>query len=273
MPSPRHGVATRVAVVCLSLVLPSCIKSGDSSDVWSHFLKKCSGGQQVNMKTVLFFTLSNNIGPGSVWRKSQANDDYIPVRVFDLQKGDHPSLFNKGNDSDCTGVTSSTTEISGNASVERLIPVVPVSLGARIKKARKVTVTANSWAWDQLLAGPYEDMLTNLPETDAYRRSVLRDSLVVGRAVRLNGLAADVEFSKVVADSLKASLPLNIGGSLGMTGAWTEEGTLHLKTSAPAYVAVQFWKLQTGGFAGLLDTSAVVIPPGARAVDSSNVHQ
>jgi hypothetical protein len=248
-----------VFMAAAGFVVLSC-KGGSAKDVWSDFLKQCTGGDQVNMSTVLFFTFSNTLGPGTVWRHSEFTKDYLPVDTFDLTAAKNRGLLNPGNESECTGASVTTTNLGAGASVDKLVKAIPLAnLAGRIRKSRKVTVKANTWAWDQLLVGPYERMIEALPDNDPYKQSALKDSLIAGRTVRLNGLEAEVEFSSAVADTLKAELPGNIGGELGLTGTWTRDQTLQLKATKPAYVGVQFWKLKTTGFAGLIDTTAVPI--------------
>lgn len=225
-----------------AIVVIACCRPKDSTAVWNDILSKCAAGAQV--RNVLFFSLSNNIGPGSIWKKSPESG-YIAVRTFDTTAPRADKVINRGVASSCNGATAASSSFAGDVGVQKLFAVMPVGVSGELKNARQVQVGIDSWAWDEIVAGPFSDMLTAMADQDpksAYARDLQSTGLVVGRAVRANGIVADLAFQKANAAALQAKYPTGIPLEGKAQATWTDSTTLRLKIPQPIYIAVQMYK-------------------------------
>jgi hypothetical protein len=196
----------------------------------------------------MFFSLSNVEGPGSIWQ--HGSNGYVLVRRFDANVPRLAAVISRGAPASCAGARASRVAADLDASAERLYTLVPASAAVDLRRASNVEVTADRWQWDQLAVGEFADLLTTLQqENDPYYRDLMQDSLVIGRAVRLEGVSADLAFDRAVAANLRAKYPTGVGADLGGKATWADSTTLRLRSTAPIYVAVQMYRWGPQGLA------------------------
>lgn len=241
----------------------SCGGGGGAKDIWSKFLKQCAEGEQI--RNVLFFSTSNTLGPGSLWSRSEKNG-YIPVRKMVAAPAD---VLEPGATGSCAGARITTSSVGFALGADKLMSLVPVNLSTDLTRASKVAVTASNWRWDNILVGPYRDWIQQVMTNDpgnAYVRDLNRDSLLVGRAVRLVGLTADLDFGRGVAGELKAKYPAGVDLEGKVTGKWTDSLTMHIAVAdtVPVYVGVVLYKWTGSGFQS--GAPEVVLPSDAVAM-------
>ena len=169
---------------------------------------RCANGEQT--KNVMYFSLSNNRGPGTIWKDSPENG-YILVRSFDSTLPKASAVINRGAVSSCIGVHAEGSTAKGDVGVKRLFSVLPGNVSGELKQARTVDITVDGWAWDQISEGDFRDMLNVLAEEDppnAYLTDLQRPGYrVTGRALRTNGITADLNFADSAAAQLRAKYP------------------------------------------------------------------
>lgn len=259
-----------LALVVAGVIMVACEKQG-ARNLWADVLSKCAQGDQV--KNVLYFSSSNNIGPGSIWKKTPDNG-YIAVRKLDTLYPGAPAAINVGNNVTCNGTTKVSTTVGTGIDVEQLVNVLPAGLAVDVKRARSIEVSADALRWDEVMDGPYRDMLSGLTNADpnhAYVADLKRTGLVVGRAALVQGVTANMKFANETAAELHAKYPQGVILDGKIKTTWADSSTLQTKIQQPAYVAVQFYRWSPEGLSGknlLPDT----IPPNARlAGDSTQV--
>jgi hypothetical protein len=250
-----------VAAVSLTT---GCSSTG-STRIWSDILAKCAEGAQVG--NVLYLTTSNNIGPGSIWRKS-SESGYQAVRLFDTSAPGADAVINSGAVSSCNGARFNSTSVGGNVDLDKLAALTDAKVGGEFRRARSVTVGADSWAWDEVLIGPFRDMIGRMDSTTPYRRDLELDTLVIGRAVRVNNLTASLTFERSFADSLRVKLPAGLPGGVSVQWTGTDSSTLQLTTAGPIYIAGQLYKWRKGNFASS-GWNPIAIEPNAKVVPDS----
>jgi hypothetical protein len=226
-------------------------RSPGSHNIWEDVLSKCADGAQT--KNVKYFSVSNNLGPGTIWKPSKENG-FIPVRLIDSAAARESGAINRGTPSSCQGGFVSTGEVSTDIGVKTLFSVLPVGDTATFAQARRVSVGIDRWAWDDLMEGPFRDMLSTLVERDSadpYVADVLRpDYRVIGRAVRAEGITTSLDFTDAVANQLRAKYPGGLDADGRIKTSWKDSTSLELKLTQPAYVAVQLYRWSTTGLQG-----------------------
>lgn len=130
-------------------------------------------------------------------------------------------------------------------------------LGADYKKAKEVSVTVGGWAWDGLYEGPFERAVKDLDESNLYKQDISRsDRFVIGKALRVSGMVAELEFSSDVAAELnpKYKGPIAELGTgevaLEVATKWTSNTTLRIESKADFYLAGELYTYDDTGFAG-----------------------
>lgn len=255
----------RLPAATVLVTLGACGSQG-SQRIWADILSKCTEGNQIG--NVLFLTTSNNIGPGSIWRRP-ADGGYQAVRLFDPTAPGAGAVLNMGSASSCNGASFSSTTVGGSVDLDKIAALTDASLASNFRRARSVKVGVDSWAWDEVLVGPFRDMLGQMDSTTPYRRDLELDTLIIGRAVRVNNLSASLEFERSFADSIRLKLPANLPGGVSVYWTGTDSSTLQITTPGPIYVAGQLYTWKKGNFASSgwapikLESDARVVPGGA----------
>jgi hypothetical protein len=235
---------------------------GTGGNLWRDVLAQCAGGNQVGK--VLFLTTSNNIGPGSIWRQS-ALGGYQPVRLFPDSVPEADGVINRGTPSTCNGSSVSTNKVSADVGIDKIASFADATLAANFRRAKTVTVGVGSWEWDEVMVGPFRDMIGKLDSASGYGRDIRTDTLIIGRAVRVNNLTASLEFDRTDADSLRVKLPLVLPGHVGVSWTGSDSTTLRITTSGSIYVAGEIYRWIKTNFASG-DKYKVDLEPNAKVV-------
>jgi hypothetical protein len=197
----------------------------------------------------LYFGASNNIGPGSIWRKRPApQEGYSPRWIIK----DAP--VNKGSTSNCTGTAAAQAEFGGGATLQNAVTPVTGTLGIEFKRAQKVVLRPTGFRWDDVLEGPYEAYLQKQASGDIKADMTPANMrLVMQRALWVNGLSADLEFDSSTGVDVKGKVkegPLAVS-ELGFNAnaKWTGNTKLTLTSTEGFYIAGEMVAF-SGGFAG-----------------------
>lgn len=208
----------------------------DASSALDAVLSRCAATDAV--RNVLFLGFSNTIGPGTIWRSS-AENGYLPVRPMPDFEGKE-QIFNVGASNRCRGEAVRITDLGVDLG-GRLGPLLPAEAGIGLSSADDIEVTTGDWRWDELWVGRFADWVGQLPEDHSYRRSLEQDSLVAGRAIRVQGYQARLTFTDDVDAAVRARLPGRLTDA-GLEGRWADARTLEVGSDEPVYVAVQMYR-------------------------------
>lgn len=221
-------------------------KPQDSRQAWVSVLSKCASTQLIG-KDVLYFGASNEIGPGSIWRRNNDGSIRLRYELSDLEPdvAKRTALVHPNNSVSCGGDSSANWEVQLGLPFEGSVTPVSADVSADLKRADAVSVSVNGWAVDELKEGPYETMIRS---NDALQdESVQSDRVIVENAVRIEGFSANFKFSKSVADELKgkyAGKLIAVQEGAHLRSQWSSDTTLTMKTPDTFYILAAFGRLK-----------------------------
>lgn len=241
------GSKTVALLACVAIAAPASPVPGvertvrhpiKADKVWQDLLKKCADSDLLGK--VRFFGMSNNLGPGVLWRKKEGS--YRLVRMLPQEILADTSVIRRGEESSCSGKTAKSSNAGLALFVGTALSVLPIDIGFDLKKASTVTVSTPAWVLDQLSAGDYEDAVRKLPSRAPYARSLASPGTqITGKAVKIKGLKAELEFDRGTAAALKAKYGDDPANKIGVDAKWTSASTLSIKSDADVYIAVELW--------------------------------
>jgi hypothetical protein len=248
----KPAMATLFAMTCLGIV--GCGSQGARS-AWNDVVKKCANTDLTGDR-ILYFGPSNNVGPASIWREVEGGGFRLRWTTAEMPGVERAALL-KGIEASCAGTR--TINFSGEATAGLVTSIAPVSgdLSADFSRARTVSVSTTSIAWDTLKEGPFELYVHDLDDSNPIKLELKTNSrLVEIRALRVRGFTAELKFNGSDAASLKAKyqggLPAGVTGDLnaGVQAKWTEATTL--KISAPDfYIAGELGHFKSDSFSAV----------------------
>jgi hypothetical protein len=242
-----------ITILALCFSLSGC-NHDDARSAWTSVIDKCARSQ-LNGK-ILYFGPSNNIGPGSVWRKPEGGG--FRVRYSLAEMPGNSVFITQGTPSSCDG--SSETKFGTKASVGLSTSLSTASAEVQndFQKATNIQVRAGSIAWDIVKEGPYEAYVRALPSVGGVREDLaVGDRLVLYRALRVIGYSATLEFSTSDAAALKAKysgvLPKSVTGDVSaeMAATWSTDNKLTLTSTGDFYLAGELVPFKPAGFASV----------------------
>jgi hypothetical protein len=252
----HHLVTGIFAWACF---LGSAWAQNDARAVWKKVLSKCAKSDLIGSK-VLYLGPSNIAGVGTVLRQKQ--DGGYGIRWFLKDLSSDADLVIPGKFSDCSGESTTSTSLSAGVILNMLAAPLGVDLGLDLKRASKTTVKVSGWTWDSLKEGNFEATVRK-SQTDYAADLTKPKRVLIERALRIQGLTADVEFSRDIAAALnlKYKGPLPGGGDAGakLKGEWINGTTLRITSESDPYIAGE---LATYSESGLSGSGARVVPVG-----------
>src|SRR5262245_14127599 len=153
----KKGVTMRFArfviclIVCLGFVGTSGHAAQDSRVAWKKIVKKCADSDLLG-DSVLYFGVSNTLGPGTVFKPVQGG--YQPRWQFKRYVDNPDDLIVPGAPISCEG-TSATKFKFGTAASASATLGVQGDLAATVGSAKKVKVSATGVEWKSLEDGPW----------------------------------------------------------------------------------------------------------------------
>lgn len=238
-----------IGILILSLLFPTTATAQDGKKLWKDVLRNCATNDIIG-SDVLYVGPTNNLGLGSIWRK--VGSSYHLVRDFDdavASKAKRAGVVNEGSLAKCSGDSKTSRHINPTFVLQSVLAPISGSFGLDLKKARTVTVSVDSWTWDQLKEGDFL-ALVRVPPQNPYLND-LRNRLVVGKALRISGLKADLEYAGANALELAAKYKNKaIDAGAGLKAEWTNDNKMHIEANSPAYLVFEMYKYTEGGFQG-----------------------
>jgi hypothetical protein len=201
---------------------------------------------------VVFFGLTNDLGPGTIMKRSAGKGVGPEILVGSLvaDGATASTVVHRGVDWTCALGDSVARAFNAN----RAVGILPASEGdnAKLGLASEIDVSVDSVRWDDLLAGPYRTLVDQ--SSDAGLKTDLLGGryLIVSRALVARGIKITARFDRVTGASAKAALGEGTrtfaqGKVTAIVNlAW--EGTTKLVITAPTevYIAGQFRRFVSG---------------------------
>jgi hypothetical protein len=199
---------------------------------------------------VVFFGLSNNLGPGTIMKRypeRRIGPEYLVGSII----ADQPStVVHHGVDWTCALGDSVARAFNANSAVG-ILPV-DAALNAKLGRASHLGVTVDSVRWDDLLAGPYRAAVDHLSDP-RLKADLLRGGyLVESRALVAKGIRVTALFERSIGASVKAALGEGTKsleqGKVTAIVILTWDGTTELTITAPSevYIAGQVRRFGAG---------------------------
>lgn len=265
------------ASITLMISVAGCAKAATARQMYRDVLRKCTNADQIGGRE-LYMGPSNPVGPGSVWRRAAGGynlrwtlDRAIP------NESERQQLIQPGTDASCQGVSITKSKLAPSFSISGIVPVTG-ELSGDLSAARTVTLSTDFWRWDQIQELPYESAINQLRSNGSHYALDLSqpDRFVVGKALRVRGITAELSFDATRIGTLKAKYPAlaiapgataDLGG--GVSASWSNQTTLKMQSGGDFYIAVQLYPWSETGLASgqpeLLIVSPIAVPPSENA--------
>jgi hypothetical protein len=219
-----------------------------SRQAWTAVLKNCADSDLLGKDTV-YFGVSNQIGPGSIWRRDKDGSLRLRYELSDIEPepAKQAALIQLNNQVSCKGSSSSNWQIKFGLPFESAVTPVSADVGSDLRRADNVTVSVNGWAVDELKEGLYEQLIQNSAMKGEFSTS---DRLVVENAYRIIGFSATFHFAKSIADQLKgkykgSTVSTQDGASLQTS--WSNDTALTIQAPGTFYLLAAFGTLPSEG--------------------------
>lgn len=271
----RHVVMAAVAVLALGSI--GCGHTPTVRDGWTKVIRPCTSSDLFD--DLAFFGQMNAVGPGSVWRQDSDKQYHLRFRLSDVVSDPQArsSVVQAGATSGCEGGVTSKLEVKLAVPVVASAIHLETGVEASLRSARSATVRTSAITGDLLVEGVYEQLLNGTGPPSPGWIEIQQGRLVMVKAIRVRDFTADFQFEDAVGAGLRARLPSGSVLALGPDGAqvtasWSTQGTLTVKSSGEAFIAVGFSRLvgppATGAVAGVrLDRVKVREPEGGLVAD------
>ncbi len=178
----------------------------DISTAWRKVLRNCASAETIG-KNLLFFGVSNTIGPGSVWRFA---DDKSLRLLFELSDAipnetERQKLIVSNNVVACSGTAAYKWNIK--LGIPFASAAVPLSgdLAAALSRAHKINVSLTGFSVDELKEANWEAAFKELPETSPYVSELSQPGRVIAEnVVKVTGLKITFSFGSELSADVQA---------------------------------------------------------------------
>jgi BON domain len=222
---------------------------------WTTVLSKCNETQELG-KNMLYFGMSNQIGPGSVWRRETDGSIRLRLALTDLEPDEkkRSAIVQRNNTAACSGSNSTSWSLHAGLPFSGLAAPVSGDVTEDLRRADTVTVTINGWGMDVLKETLFEKLVSTLQEPAFQREFASGELLIAENVVRVDGMTAAFSFSRKAdlnLDKLKtqiANTSVQLGSGAHLRTSWVSDTTLAMSTDEPFYLIAAFGTLNNGRF-------------------------
>lgn len=216
---PLKGIEMRYILTwVLSCCLAISAHAADATTAWKKVLQKCAKSDKIG-KRVLFFGLSNDIGPGSVWRLASDKSVRLQYELSDAfpDVTERAKLVNVNNTEGCVGDSSSDWNLKLGLPFTTGVTPVSASIAATLSRASKVTVSVTGFSIDELKGTNWKVSFKSLGPGNAYFDELYeQDRLLAENMVKVSGFKAVLVFGTKLSADVQAQFKgrrFSLGGS------------------------------------------------------------
>jgi hypothetical protein len=249
-------------IAFVSLQLPAFAQS-NVRDAWNQVFADC-GKSDLFGSRMLYFGPSNNVGPGSVWRRESDGSLRLRFELADAipDNGKRAKLIRVNDAAKCDRNKKRSWNISlGLPFVNRL---VDAALSAEFGRAQKATVSIKGYAVDLLKEVPFKIALQDKSIPAEYRDDLSKDDRIIfENSIRISGLQVELEFEPKVGAEVRGKYKgqqFNTGDEgAKLSVKWSGDSKVTLETEQDVYI---------GGVAGKwrdvlgLEEGQLIVPVG-----------
>ena len=199
------------------------------------------------MGQVVFFGLSDNLGPGTIMKRYDGRGVGPEYAVDSVVADPTSTVIHHGVDWACALGDSVARTFRENSAVG-ILPV-DASLNAMLARASHIGVTVDAVRWDDLLAAPYRAAVDQLSDPNLRAQLLRGDYLVESRALVAKGLRVTAFFESSIGATIKAALgegrkTLRQGKVTAVVDlTWEDTTTLTITAPAEIYIAGRLMNL------------------------------
>ena len=177
----------------------------DARALWKDVVQRCSQNDALGGR-LLFLGPSNDIGSGTIWRKSGLFHGYgVRWRVRDIDaKPDHSAYIDPGHMATCSGNATSKLALNANVALNSTVYPASAELSADLGRGRTTAVSVKAWSWEQIIEGPYEVQLRSVTDQTVKDDINQANRFVLSRALHVKGLTTEITFDRSAGAGLKA---------------------------------------------------------------------
>lgn len=211
----------------------------DARQIWKAAISKCAKSDLLGSK-IIYFGPSNKYGPGQTFAKL-SRGAIQPSYALTNYTSDTAKVLGVGETFTCGVTNRYTNSLLASIDFTKLLSVSN-AVSAQLQGARNIDVKAASLQWVDLLAGPYFEMVSQLPDGNPIKLALVsKREMVMSRALKVSGMEAKLQFSKDNFLKLKATIPQTVTALAG-TGVEFEaktqgEDTLVLTSKGDFFIA------------------------------------
>ena len=196
---------------------------------------------------VVFFGLSDNLGPGTVMKRYSGKTVGPEYFVGSIVDDPAAAVVHRGVDWACALGDSVVRAFTANSAVG-ILPV-DAALNAKLARASQLEVTVASVRWDDLLAAPYRTAVDQLSDPSLKADLLGGGYLVESRALVAKGIKVTAHFERSLGSSVKLALgegrkTLQQGKVTAVVDlAWDDTTALTITAPSDVYIAGRLMNL------------------------------
>lgn len=236
-------------LIILIATTTSLSAQSDEAKFWRDVINTCAPSSLLADDAV-YISASNQIGPGSVWRKGQ-HDHYLNiVRLSDIATADvAKTIVNVG-----STVTCSTGSVTKGWSLKLALPFSfpatndSVDINFQLSRANSATISISKYSIDTITYGDWEQTFLKLPSSNAFFQEAMDGhGLLAESAISIPSMTITYNYDHALDAGVTAQLSnkhLSLGNGASADVTIGSTGTQIITTiAAPAYVLLEFGKL------------------------------
>lgn len=200
------------------------VSANSPTKMWVKIISDCAPTQAIG-KNILFFGLSNDVGPGSVWR--YASDKSLRIK-FELSDAfpattDQDRLITKGNFNPCANNSATDWDIKLGLPFSINADSISADIGAVLSSATHVKVSLTGVGTDLLKETKWKHAFAALTPPNEYADALLEpDGLLAENAVKVKGMTMVFTYDRALGVDIQAKFKTK---SFSVTDAGTAAGT------------------------------------------------
>lgn len=227
----RSKLPFYLILVLLSVSVNSC--SPSVRKAYKKIIKPCTKNDLLGK--MLFFGPANNLGPGDVLIKQSGGGFGLSFRLTTLiaEEAARAEIISASNPGKCEGTAKLSKKLSGKVSAKDYVNEADAEV--TLSTAEKITTEISEFSWVTLEQATFERKINSLEDDNGLLTSILKkDTYVITRALKVQGLHVTYSFAQAVDASAKAKLS-ELGTSL--SGNWKDDRTFKLEVKDEFYIA------------------------------------
>lgn len=207
---------------------------------WRSAIQSCAQTDILDTSEYVFFGPSNNVPPGSIWRKTGNRGFALRWNINDIDSATSANRFTEsGSWASCAFTMKLASTVNPSVFLDADLGSLSGSIASTLGKSSSVRIGFDRWRLDLLKEGPYFE---HLMQSDSLSSDLGKEGRVImHKAILIRGFFMELDFASNLHADLKAIVKKhsNTGGSK-LTIKESSESTLRIESSGEVYIAGSF---------------------------------